>query len=136
MKIANIKNFIGVFPIDMIPDIKKNNSMVINLDSHDQPGSHWVGLFSNDNDVYYYDSYGLYPPPEVVKICKKSRLNCIYSSNEIQHENSILCGYYVCHFIIEMNKNLKPYDILYSFKNNNSKTNDYKVLNSLKKILL
>ncbi len=36
---------------------------VINLDTHDQSGSHWVGFFANlrTNTIYYFDSVGKKP---------------------------------------------------------------------------
>ena len=41
--------------------------MVINLDPHDKPGSHWVALYFDlkKMEIYYFDSYGIYPPKEV-----------------------------------------------------------------------
>ena len=80
--------FLGVFPIDFerevqgacvsmcnfkITDLiaakKRRFSMVINLDTHDQPGSHWVTLFCNIDPkdpkygACYFDSGGVRPEP-------------------------------------------------------------------------
>lgn len=51
--------FRGVFPSDKIPklnDIKKY--AILNLDSSNQSGSHWIGLAYNNGDVIVYDSFG------------------------------------------------------------------------------
>ena len=41
--------------------------IVFNLDKHNEPGSHWVALFSNfkDKTIYYYDSYATSPTKEI-----------------------------------------------------------------------
>jgi hypothetical protein len=47
---------------------KNKIGMVINLDNHDQDGSHWVGLYSDllKNQVYFFDSLG-YPPRKRIR---------------------------------------------------------------------
>lgn len=85
--------FLGVYPVDFRSteytgtclykeicalDIKnlhdngiKHIGMIINLDKHDEPGSHWVALFTcidpiqNYFGTYYYDSNGMEPPQSV-----------------------------------------------------------------------
>ena len=56
--------------------IKRNKTklgIVFNLDTHDQSGSHWVALFADFNlgNIYYFDSYGLKPPQEIINLMKK-----------------------------------------------------------------
>lgn len=82
--------FLGVFPVDFAQTIngscivssmcnfnvknlkaagKTRFGMVINLDKHDQPGSHWVAVFCciNTTDpkygAFYFDSGGVPPEP-------------------------------------------------------------------------
>lgn len=47
--------------------------MVINLDEHNQSGSHWVALFINlkDNQIYFFDSYGKKPIKNIKKYIDK-----------------------------------------------------------------
>lgn len=86
--------FLGVFPVDFaqhstdgtciirkmctftLADFlsrgKKHFGMVINLDRHDQSGSHWVALYASFDpkhnfNMVYYDSGGK-EPPEPVKV--------------------------------------------------------------------
>lgn len=56
-------SFGGVYPVDLIPDhlISNQKAIVINLDPHYKPGSHWVCLYLSGNRVEYFDSYGLPP---------------------------------------------------------------------------
>jgi hypothetical protein len=56
----------------------KNNKinhfgMVINLDTHDKPGSHWVSLYSNfdKNQIYFFDSFGKKPKKKIKKFINK-----------------------------------------------------------------
>lgn len=47
--------------------------MVINLDKHDQSGSHWVALYANllKNQVYFFDSFAQLPGKRISKFIDK-----------------------------------------------------------------
>lgn len=47
--------------------------MVINLDPHDKPGSHWVALYTNfdNNQIYFFDSFGKKPRKKIKKFINK-----------------------------------------------------------------
>lgn len=104
--------FLGVFPIDFaahnssgrcIGDIlcdfnikdliskrKKQFAMVLNLDRHNEPGSHWVSLYCNLNPkrpnfgIYFYDSVANSPPNEVRTMMQqvKEQVNIEVNSND------------------------------------------------------
>ena len=46
--------------------------MVINLDTHDKGGSHWVGLYTDllKKQIYFFDSYGHKPEKEIKNFMK------------------------------------------------------------------
>ena len=76
-------NFLGVFPIDLIPlsAMKFSCCLVINTKPHDHPGEHWNCLVKcEDRRAIYFDSFGI-PPfnlPEVGDIlsnCDKWTFN-------------------------------------------------------------
>lgn len=46
--------FLGVFAHDEIPQSTASQYCIVNLDNHDQPGSHWVAIADN----MVYDSFG------------------------------------------------------------------------------
>ena len=52
----------------------KNNiykiGFVLNLDKHNESGSHWVALYTNlkNKQIYFFDSYGYKPKTEIVKL--------------------------------------------------------------------
>ena len=58
---------------DFIEDGKTKIGMVINLDTHDQSGSHWVALYTDllKNQLYYFDSIGNKPGPRIKKFNNK-----------------------------------------------------------------
>ena len=51
--------FQGVFPADQIPRLTtKKPFVIVNLDTSDMPGSHWVSLSFNGKSIDSYDSFG------------------------------------------------------------------------------
>jgi len=59
----HVKYFLGVYSIDLLPStLIQPLIIVINLDKHYMPGSHWVAFcFSDSGCDEYFDSYGLPP---------------------------------------------------------------------------
>jgi hypothetical protein len=98
------------------------NKIVINLDDKENTGTHWVLLFIKDNKMFYFDSFGIPPPEEVVN--KKNDKRLFYSTNQIQPRNSILCGYFVCACLYWLNKGRDLYDFVDKFGMSNEQKND------------
>ncbi len=45
---------------DQLPNkIRKNESMIINLDNSTGRGTHWVCFSKKDNVINYFDSFGI-----------------------------------------------------------------------------
>jgi hypothetical protein len=125
-KMRDIKNFVGVFSRNNTPYLKKNHSLILNLDDEEGSGTHWVALCKkkDGSKVLFFDSYGYPPPQEIVDIYKKNKNKLVYSNNEIQDPTSIMCGYYCMMFIREFYKGRDFYDFLYSFDINNRNNNE------------
>lgn len=111
---SKVKDFKGVHTKDIIPNIKKGESIIINLDDSDGDGTHWVCCFHGDY-MEYFDSFGLPPPENVLKMMKKMNKNCCYSTSQIQEAASSMCGYFCMYYIKHRKKGEKMYDILYKF---------------------
>jgi len=64
---------------DFITEGKTKIGLVINLDTHDKKGSHWVALYTDliKNQIYYFDSLGNKPGPRIKKFNNKI-LNYLY----------------------------------------------------------
>ena len=94
------KNFLGVFPIDKLPQQKPNcnykTTVIINLDKSSMPGSHWVCCQLNPVGVSeYFDSYGRQPLVKIQKYLLKNSKNCyIQNKDRYQPVLTSVCGIY------------------------------------------
>ena len=59
----NEPRFNGLYSIDILPGRIsagiKNGAYVINLDEYSDIGTHWVTLYVQNNDVAYFDFFGV-----------------------------------------------------------------------------
>ena len=55
----NESRFINVYSRDDLPNKIKNGVYVVNLDEYSDIGNHWVALYVQNNDVTYFDSFGV-----------------------------------------------------------------------------
>jgi len=107
---------IGKIDFDELKKIGKTKiGMIINLDTHDKDGSHWVSLFADieKGGVYFFDSVGKPPKKEIAffmnkiaEYCEKSGIQNVrieYNDEQNQYGNSE-CGVYSISFILRMLK--------------------------------
>lgn len=131
--------YYGALPMDF--DLKENNDCVsgdlcnidikehidndefkigavLNLDDHDEPGTHWVSVYMDlkginreTPSIYYFDSIADKPTKEIknlVKNVKKqfkeyTNIDMDFLYNDIQHQKkNTECGIYCIHFITTM----------------------------------
>ena len=52
-----LQDFRGTHAWDKIPKLKNMESCIINLDTSNQPGSHWVAIYKLKNKMYMFDSF-------------------------------------------------------------------------------
>jgi len=153
-KYPNFK-FMGAVPIDCptgylcslsnlnLNNLKKNKiyiiGIVFNLDTHDQPGSHWVATLidSRKNQLMYYDSNGIPPPNKVMPFLKKilrnlgkmNKSNAKIFKNNTRHQNgNSECGMFSMNFIIKYLNGLSYDKIIKSYPTD-------KEMNQLRKVL-
>ena len=55
----NESKFNDVYSRDNLPDKIKDGTYIINLDEYSDIGTHWVALYISNNDVNYFDSFGV-----------------------------------------------------------------------------
>lgn len=84
---------------DMLPKIPwKRESGIINLDTHKNPGTHWVAYKKINDRVMYFDSFGnLMPPLEVINYLGD---NIEYNYNQFQKYNTYNCGHLCIEFLL------------------------------------
>ena len=107
VKQLNIKHFRGVFSRDNLPKLIKNRECgIVNLDSKIGRGTHWVCYrnFVGDKYCEYFDSFGLMMPIEVQRYMATSKKQLVYSGDEIQERDSVLCGYWCLYYLLERQK--------------------------------
>jgi hypothetical protein len=104
VKELKIKNFRGIFMRDTLPTkINELESGIVNLDSIKNNGTHWVCYLKNKDKSYYFDSFGLDPPLELLNYLNRP---IKLSTFQIQKFNTHHCGYY-CLLILKL---LEKYD--------------------------
>ena len=57
----NESRYNGVYSRDNLPDKISNGAYVINLDEYSDIGTHWIVLYTLNNNVTYFDSSGIEP---------------------------------------------------------------------------
>ena len=94
---------------------KTKLGVILNLDNHDQEGSHWVSLFCDfDSDnIYYFDSYGYKESKEIRNLMNRLQeqgkelnkdIKININSNRHQYKESE-CGVYSINFIERLLEN-------------------------------
>ena len=113
----NESRFNGVYSRDNLPNKIRDGAYVINLDEYSDIGTHWIALYLKNNNITYFDSFGVeYIPKEIRKFIniKNIKTNIF----RIQAYYSIMCGYFCIGFINFMfeRKTLTEYTNLFSPK--------------------
>ena len=123
----NESRFNGVYSRDNLQKIK-DEAYMINLDEYSDIGTYWVALYVQNNDVTYFDSFGVEHISKEIKtfITNKNIKTNIF---RIQAYDSIMCRYFCIGFIDFMlaGKTLTEFTNLFS--PNNFKKNDDIILN-------
>ena len=114
----NEPRFNGVYSRDNLPKIK-DGAYVINLDEYSDIGTHWVALYMSNNDVTYFDSFGVEHIPKEIKAFIDRSLSITTNIFRIQGCDSIMCGYFFIGFIDFMlaGKTLTEFTNLFSPNN-------------------
>ena len=104
----------GVDSRNNLPKIK-SRAYMINLNGYESMGTHWIALYVNDNNVTYFDSFGVeHIPKEIRKFIGNE--NIITNIYRVQACDSIMCWYFCIGFIDFMlrSKDLLEYTNLLS----------------------
>ena len=43
------KQYRGTFPVDRLPKLQRGQCCILNLDTSDKPGSHWVAVYKHEH---------------------------------------------------------------------------------------
>ena len=88
--------------LDTLPNVKKKIECgVVNLDSDNGSGTHWVCYGIKTGVSWHFDSYRLPPPKEILKsLGNAGGDNITYSTFNIQQENVYICGH-LCIYVLD-----------------------------------
>ena len=105
----------------------KDGAYVINLHEYSDIGTHWAALWVNNNNLTYFDSFGVeHIPKEIIKFIENRNIKT--NIFRIQAYDSTMCGYFCIAFTDFMFKGKGLTDYTNLFSPNDSKKNDDTVL--------
>jgi hypothetical protein len=111
VKKCNVENFRGCFMKDELKRLGtpfNSESGIVNLNNHTQNGSHWICYAKINDDLFYFDSFGMYPTDEVLRYLKtkkeyRENLPRIkYNIEIVQHFTSQECGALCIYMITQL----------------------------------
>ena len=128
--------FNGVYSRDNLPErnsveIKDGGDIII-LDEYSDVGTHWVALYAVNNNVTYFDSFGVEHIPKEIKAFIEPSLSMTTNIFRIQANDSIMCGYFCIGFIDFMLSGKTLTEFTNPFSPNNFQKNDDIILNYFK----
>ena len=94
----NQSKFNGVYSRYNLPKTIKDGAYVINVDEYSDIGTHQVALYLYNNDVTYFDSFGVEHIPKEIKTFINNK-NIKTNIFRIQAYDSIMCRYFCIGFI-------------------------------------
>ena len=122
IKRLGIKHFRGIYSRDRLPKKIRKECGIINLDDMTGPGTHWVCYRNIDNVVEYFDPFGLIMPNEALEYFNTSGKRIVYSMDEIQNRNTVLCGYWCLYYLFERQRGNSILNVIHNphFDDDNS----------------
>ena len=122
----NEPKFNGVYSRNNLPKIK-SGVYIINLNESESIGTYWIALYINDNNVTYFDSFGVeHISKEIKKFIGNKRI--ITNIYRIQAYDSIMREYFCIGFIDFILKGKSLLDYTYSFSPNDYENIDKIIL--------
>ena len=94
--------FLGVFASNKLPRTVgpfHHTGLIINLDTANLPGSHWVAIFARNNEAYYFDPLAYQPPQQIAAWLSRNFERWKTNTRQVQPMNSSYCGYFCLHFL-------------------------------------
>ena len=106
-RLLKILDFRSVFMRDTLPQYPLNVECgIVNFNTSNQPGSHWVCYYRKKNERIYFDSYGQITPVEVQRYLKTgiefNRGKVVIQRNReiVQAPNTVVCGH-ICLYVLK-----------------------------------
>ena len=117
----NIPNFRGVFMRDQLPVTpNEKESGIVNLNTSQQPGSHWVMYYKDGAKRIYFDSFGQITPLEIQKYLKTKKefeeedSVILRNTDIVQKPNTNICGHLCIYVLDNLSKGKNYSDVIQS----------------------
>ena len=104
----------------MLPDKPKENECgILNLDdmgdnSPGNNGTHWTCWSKKGVNKFYFDSFGLRPPLEIIKYLGSADLS--YNTFQFQSSRDVFCGH-LCLYVLKELQNNTPEKVMAHLSN-------------------
>ena len=90
-KKLSLYGFRGVFLRETRPKkAKLNECGILNLDSSSGDGTQWMMWSRKGKDKFYFDSFGVQPPSELIAYLKSQ---IFYNSERVQQSGEVFCSH-------------------------------------------
>ena len=126
------KSINGVYSRHNLSDKIKDGAYVINLDEYSDIGTHWIAWYILNDNVTYFDSFGVEHILIEFRIFIKRTIDkstIVTNIFRIQAYDSVRCGYFCIGFIDFMLKGKSLTNFTNLFSPNDLKRNDDIILN-------
>lgn len=121
--------YCGTFSRTNLPKTIEKKGYIVNLDSAENSGTHWLSISNIDPNVcYYFDSYGIVEIPiEIKKFMKTSNKPIICNHIDLQAINTESCGEF-CIFALNCMMKGQSIDDVVSYFTSNPVINEHILL--------
>ena len=141
-KLAQV--FYGTVPCDRLPRTLPQEgptAYIVNTDPHDEPGRHWIAIWTEGNVSEIMDSYGLslevYGTADpIVEWLSRHFKYQLHNGQSLQSLFSQSCGDYALMYLIDRAEGRSMQQFLNRFKKNDYVNNDRKVGQMMKRLIV
>ena len=136
--------FYGTVPCDRLPRTLPQEgptAYIVNTDPHDEPGRHWIAIWTEGNVSEIMDSYGLSlevygtTDPIVEWLNRHSKYQ-LHNRQSLQSLFSQSCGDYALMYLIDRAEGRSMQQFLNRFKKDDYVNNDRKVGQMMKRLIV
>ena len=135
--------FKGVFASDQLPkekEIQTRSAYIVNVDTHDKQGSHWLSIFVEKDQCEVFDSYGLplhwyKPSPFVTCMVFKHYQDVSSNVRQLQATDSNTCEHYALFYLFARARGKSMKSFIRPFKYLRDLDNDQKISEKLRKLV-
>lgn len=105
------EQFVGVYPLNKMPPLstlKNFTSMIINTETHNLPGQHWLAVFVCPLSIHTFDPLSVYYPALLVSYLERDPMRkVVYNRIQRQDPGKPTCGQHCILWLVDMSEQHK-----------------------------